>query len=162
MGSSLQPVAGVRRRFDRRYGQEMAKSIAPAATTATATTAAIAALPASATTATAAARAFFTRTSNVYSQGPAIQAGAIHGSHGFLRFFIAAHGDEGKSAWPPCGAVHHEVGFHDGAVRGKGVLKIVFGCVEGKISDKQLIIHSMMLVSLEYAPASESVPDHRV
>ena len=42
---------------------------------------------------------------------------------------------------PVCGP--HQIGFDHGAVGGKGVLQVIFGGVEGKISDKQFIAHVM-------------------
>ena len=54
-----------------------------------------------------------------------------------------AHGHESEPARAAGHAVHHQVGFNDRAVRGKRVLQVVFGGVEGKISDKQFCTHVM-------------------
>jgi hypothetical protein len=124
-------------------------------TTAT-TTAAATAIPA---TTAAAAGPFFTRPGDVNSEVPPVQTGAIHCIHGLLGFFLGAHGDESESARPAAVAVGHEIGLEDGAVRGESVLQIVFGGVEGEVSDKQFIIHAVILISfLESPAASESVP----
>jgi hypothetical protein len=128
------------------------------ATTTTATTAA-AAIPAAATT----TRAFFTSAGEINSEVTAVQISPVHGTDGFLGFFLGAHGNESESARPAAGAIGHEVGLEDGAVGGEGVLQIVFSSVEGEISDKQFIIHALILICfLESPAASESVPDHRV
>lgn len=129
---------------------------ATAATTATTTTAAAAAIPATTTTT---AGPFFARPGNINSEVPPVQARAVHGIHGLLGFFLGAHGDESESARAAAFAISHEIGFEDGAVRGERVLKIVFGGVEGEISDKQFIIHAVILICfLESPAASESVP----
>ena len=131
-----------------------------AAETALATTAATA--TAAATTA-ASTRAFFAGPGNINGEVAPVQVGAVQGIHGFLGFFLGAHGDESEAAGPAAVAIGHEVGFENGAVRGESVLEIVFGGVEGEISNKQFIIHAVLLSSfLESPAASESVPDHRV
>ena len=91
---------------------------------------------------TTAAGPLFAGTGDVYREIASVHVCAVHGAHGFLRFLIGAHGYESESAGPAAGAVHHEVGLEHGAVCGEGVLQIIFGCVEGKISNKQFIIHS--------------------
>jgi len=113
--------------------------------------------------AAAPARPFFAGPSDVHGEITAVEVGAIHSIQGFLGFFIAAHGNESESARPAAGAVHHEVSFEDGAVRRESVLEIIFGSFEGKVSDKQFIVHAVMFFSfLESPVASESVPDRRV
>jgi hypothetical protein len=72
---------------------------------------------------------------------------AIQCVNGLLGFFGGAHGDETKSPGTAAHAVHHQVGFHDRAVRGERVRQIVFGGVEGKISDKQFSTHVMFTLS---------------
>ena len=46
-------------------------------------------------------------------------------------------------ARPAGGPVHHQVGFSDRAVGGERILQIVFGGVEGKVSNKQFTTHVM-------------------
>jgi hypothetical protein len=129
-------------------------------TTATPAAAAIpAATTATPTIAAATTRAFFTSAGDIHSEVTAVQISAIHGTDGLLSFFLCAHGNEGETARPAAGAIGHEVGFEDGAVCGESVLEIVFGGVEGEISDKQFIIHAVVFFSfLESLVASESVP----
>ena len=114
-----------------------------------------------ATIAAAATGSFFARAGDVYSEVTSVQIRAIQGTESLLCFLVGAHGDKGEAAGTSAGAVHHEVGFEDGAVSGKRVLKIVFSGVEGKISYEQFIIHYVMFC-LEWPLASQSVPDHRV
>ena len=73
-----------------------------------------------------------------------------------------AHRDEAESAGTAGHAVHHQVGFDDRAVGGKGVLQMVFGDVEGKISNKYFIIHSVMFYCSDKVPCFQTVPDYRV
>jgi hypothetical protein len=129
-------------------------------TTATAATAATATPAATIPAASAAtARPLFASPGNINSEIPPVEARAVHGTDCFLGFFFGAHGDESESARPAALAIGHQVGFEDGAVRGESVLKIVFGGVEGEISDKQFIIHSMKLISFLESPLpSEGVP----
>src|ERR1700690_812024 len=84
----------------------------------------------------AAAGALFPRLGHVDCEGAAAQLRAIQRADGFLRLLGGVHGDEAKTAGTAGGPVHHQVGFHDRAVRGKRVLQVVFGGVEGKIPDK--------------------------
>jgi hypothetical protein len=131
--------------------------------TLTAATSAAASIPAATTAAAAipatATRPFFTSASQINSEVTAVQISAIHRTDGFLSFFLCAHRNESETARPPAGAIGHEVRFEDGAVRGEGVLEIVFGGVEGEISDKQFIIHAVVFFSfLESLVASKSVP----
>src|ERR1051325_7179981 len=115
-----------------------------ASATATTTTAATAAE--FATTAAAAARTFFTRARDVDSERAAVELLAVHGIDGLLRFLRRAHGHESEAARAAAHAIHHQVGFHDCAVRGERVLQVVFGGVEGKISNKQFRTHVMLTV----------------
>jgi hypothetical protein len=114
----------------------------PALTTATSATTAAPAMAATTTAATT--RAFFTSAGDVYSQVAPVHVGAIQGADGFLGLFLGAHRNKSKSARPAGGAVHHQVRFDDRAVGGESVLEIVFGGVEGEISDKQFIIHAVV------------------
>src|SRR3989475_12161244 len=111
------------------------------AITATAATATAAAK--FATTTAASARALFARASNVDGEGPAVQLRAIEGFDGFLRLFRRAHRDEAEPTRFTRHAVHHQVGLDDRAMRREGVLEIVLGGVEGKISNKQFCTHVM-------------------
>src|SRR5262245_59835195 len=92
-------------------------------------------------TATAAAGSFFAGPGDVHSEVASVEVRSVHGVHGLFRFLIAAHGDEGKSARATAGAIHHEVGLEDRAVCGESVLEIIFRRIEGKVSDKQFVIH---------------------
>jgi hypothetical protein len=115
----------------------------------------------SATTAaaTASTRPLFASAGDVYSQVAPVHICAIQGADGFLGLFLGAHRNKGEPARPAGGAIHHQVRFENGAVRGESVLEIVFGGVEGEISDKQFIIHAVVFFSfLESLVASESVP----
>jgi hypothetical protein len=141
-------------------------TIATAAATATAATTAAAATATAAefTTTTAAATAagaFFTRASNVNREGASIQLLAVHGINGFLRFFRRTHGDECEAARAAAHPVHHQVGFNDRAVRSECVLEVVFGGVEGKISNKQFRTHVMSYCP-NTDPSIQTVPDCRV
>jgi len=91
--------------------------------------------------AAAATGAFFARLGCVNGEGAAVHVRAVQCADGFSGLLIGAHRDEGKAAWTARGAIHHEVGFKHGAVRRESVLQIIFGGVEGKVSDKQFIIH---------------------
>ena len=108
---------------------------------------------AAATTTAAPAGAFFARSSDIHREVAAIQAGSIKRRQRFLSLFIGAHGDESKAARTSGGAVHHEVGFEDGAVSREGVLEIIFRGFEGEISDKQFIVHFVIFFS-KVAPGS--------
>ena len=111
-------------------------------------------------TASASARSFFAWPSDVHCKITAVQVSAIHSIHGFLRFFIAAHGNESEPARPAAGAIHHKVRFEDSTMRGESVLEIVFRGVEGEVPDKQFIIHAV--VFLRIARGFPERSDHRV
>jgi hypothetical protein len=98
---------------------------------------------ATATTTTALWGTVFARAGDVHGHGTAIQRGAIESVNGFLRFFRAGHGDKAETAGTAASAVDHEVSFDDCSMGRKRVLQIVFGCVEGKISNKQFGAHVM-------------------
>jgi hypothetical protein len=115
-----------------------------AAATAVTTTAAAAATSATAVTTAAAAGTFFTRAGDIDGKRAIVELCAIERFNGLLRFFLGGHGHETEAARASSHAIRHEVGFEDRAVLGEGVLKLVFRDVEGKISNKQLIIHSVM------------------
>jgi hypothetical protein len=92
------------------------------------------------TTTTTAAGTLFTGLGNVNGQFTSIDALAIKSRDSRLGFFGGAHGDETKTTGTAADAVHHQVGFGNGAKRGKCILKVVFCGIEGKISNKQFII----------------------
>src|SRR5690349_19318116 len=97
-------------------------------------------------TATAAARTFLTRTGNVDRQRASIELLAVHGVDGLLGFLGRGHGHKSKAARAAAHAIHHQIGFHDRAVRRKCVLEVVFSGVEGKVSYKQFRTHVMLTV----------------
>src|SRR6185369_14439406 len=94
-----------------------------------------------ATTTPAAAGALFAGTGDIDREGAAIQLRPIQGSNRFLRFSLIAHGHESESTGFVGDAIHHEIDLGHRAMRGKGVLKVVFGDVKGEIPDKQFIVH---------------------
>src|SRR6266568_5143381 len=96
-----------------------------------------------ATATAASARTLFARASDVDGEGAAVQLRAIQGVDGLLRLFGRAHRDEAEPTRFTRHAVHHQVGLDDRPVRREGVLEIVFGGVEGKISNKQFCTHVM-------------------
>jgi hypothetical protein len=108
-----------------------------------------------------AAGIFLSRTSDVDGEITPVKGGAVEGVDGLLGFLSRRHGDESEAARPAAHPVGNEIGFRDGAVRGKGVLEIVFSGVEGKISYKQFRIHSVILL-FEPDPDFQCVPDRRV
>ena len=85
---------------------------------------------------TSARRAFFPGSRDIDGDAAATQIRAIQRGDGFLRLFACAHGDEGEAAWPIGRPVHHQIRLGYSAVNGKGVIEIVFGGIEGKISYK--------------------------
>jgi hypothetical protein len=118
-----------------------ATATTPTATAATTTTAAAAKFtPATAATA---ARTLFTRARNVDRERASVQLLAVHGINGFLRFLRGPHGYEREAARAAAHPIHHQVGFNDRAMGSKCVLEVVFGGVEGKISNKQFRTHVM-------------------
>jgi hypothetical protein len=103
-----------------------------ATTTAAATTTAV-----STVTTTAAARgAFFTRLGNVDCEGTTVHILPVQAFDGLLRLLGGTHGDETKTARTAGVPVHHQVGFHDRAERGKRGVQVIFGGIEGEVSDK--------------------------
>ncbi len=109
--------------------------------------AATAAMPATTTAATT-TRPFFAGSGNVYSQIAPVHIGAIERADGFLGLFLGAHRNKGESPRPPGGAIHHQIRFDNRAVRGEGILEIVFCGIEGEVSDKQFIIHAVIFFNL--------------
>ena len=91
-------------------------------------------------TATTTATALFARFGDVYRQRPAVDAFAIKRVDCRLRLFRRAHGDEPKATWTSAVAIRRQTGLQHCAMGGEHVLKSVFGCVEGKISNEQFII----------------------
>jgi hypothetical protein len=115
-----------------------------AAATAVTTAATATAFTAATETATAAARTLFARTSDIHGQRAIVELGAVQGLDGLLGFFFSGHRHETETAGATGHTIRHEVRFEDRAVLGEGVLKLIFRNVEGKISYKQLVIHSVM------------------
>src|SRR6185503_2082258 len=103
------------------------------ATAAAITTAAAAVFTATATTASA----LFARLGHVDGQSAAVHFPAVQGFNGLVGFLDGAHGDKSKTARTSGFPVHHQVGFSDRAMRGERVIQVVFGGVEGKVSDIQ-------------------------
>jgi len=93
---------------------------------------------------TTARRALFARSGDIDRNGAPVNRFAAHGLDGFRGLFGRAHSDETEPARTTGGPIHYEVGFNDGAVGCEGILQIVFGGVEGKISDKQFIVHVIL------------------
>src|SRR6266404_6300532 len=106
-------------------------AIAPATVPATVLTAAAA----------TAGRTLFARPGDVDGEGASVNGFAIHRLDGLLRLLGRAHGDETEPARTAGGPVGHQVGFGDRAVGGEGILQVVFGGVEGNVSDEQFITH---------------------
>jgi hypothetical protein len=95
-----------------------------------------------AATATAPApAAFFARLGDIDGQSPAVNLLAVERADRRLRFIGRAHRDKTETARTTADAIHHQVGFEHGPMGRKSVLKIVFGGIEGKISNKQFITH---------------------
>src|SRR5579859_3158195 len=84
----------------------------------------------------AAARAFFARPGRVDGNDAAAQFRPVQGGDGFLRLLAGAHGHKTKAARAAGGAIHHQVGFGDGTVRGESIVQVVLGDAEGKIAHK--------------------------
>src|SRR5208282_3665274 len=110
-------------------------------------------------TAAAAGRTLFAGLGGIDGEGAAVNGLAVEGGGGFLGLLGGAHGDEGEPAGTAGGPVHHQVGFQDGAMGGEGVLQVVFCGVEGKVSDKQFIVHYDVLTVLLTVAFSRLFPD---
>jgi hypothetical protein len=115
-----------------------ATAFSPAVTTTTAAAASI--------TAAASAGTIFARTRLVDSEGTAVKAVAVQRLHGSIGTFLIFHGHKGESARTPGELIHDHIDFENGAMGGKHILKLVFGCVEGKISHKQFRTHDDYLI----------------
>jgi hypothetical protein len=109
---------------------------AAAAAAAAVTAATTAAATESTTTTTAASRTVFARTGNVNGQGTTAHVFAIQAVNSLLGFFGAAHGYKTKTARAVGGAIHHQVGLGHGAELGKGILQVILGDIEGKVSNE--------------------------
>jgi hypothetical protein len=125
---------------------ELAAVFAPAATVATA----IAAITTAAATATAvaaatAARTFFARARFIHRQGSAIETFAIERLNCGICILFIFHGDKGETAGAAAEFVHNQIHFQNVAMGGEHILKLVFGGVEGKISNKQFCTHDDLL-----------------
>jgi hypothetical protein len=125
----------------------LAAVFAPAATiaisaTATAAAAAVttAAIITTATTATAAGT-LFAWTGFIDGQRAAINGLAVERLGCRIGSFLGFHAYESEPARAPRELIHNQIHFNDIAVGGKHILKLIFGCVEGKISHKQFGTH---------------------
>lgn len=123
--------------------------LVPAAATATAATTTEAATA----TATAAAEAtaagtLLTFAGDVDGECAAIEIAAVHAVDGLLGVLCGGHGDEAEAARAAGHAVHHDGDLEDGAVLGEGVLEVVFGGLERKVPDKQLVAHADLMLSV--------------
>src|SRR5258706_10475293 len=106
-----------------------------------------AAVLATATAAPAATPALFARLGDIDRKIAAINGRAVQGIYRLLGFLGCAHCHEPEPARTSAHAVHHQVGFDDRSMGGKRVLEVIFGGVEGKVSDKQFgITHVMYTV----------------
>jgi hypothetical protein len=103
---------------------------------------------------TAAGRTFFARACDIDRQGAAIEFLAMQLVDRLLGFFGAAHGDERKPPGATRHAIHHDVGLHNRAAAGERVLEIVFSGFEGKVSNKQLCAHVMLLSETNFADST--------
>lgn len=96
---------------------------------------ALRAIAAAETTTTTAARAIFTRTSLVDGEGATVTHLAVEGFDGGLAFCCGTHRDEAKATGAIGHTIHDEHRFLHFAVRCEEVFELVFGSIEGKISD---------------------------
>jgi len=124
--------------------QILAAVFAPSATVSAAvaaiTTATATATPTTVAAATATGT-FFTRARFVDGQRAAINALAVEGLNSSVSAFFVFHRDKGETARAAAEFVHDQIDFENSAVRGEHILKLVFGSVEGKISNKQFRTH---------------------
>src|SRR5438552_18883756 len=63
-----------------------------------------------------AGRTLFARLGLIHGQITPIQSMAVQGRNRLFRLLGRTHGHEGKASRTTAGAVHHEIGFQDGAV----------------------------------------------
>jgi hypothetical protein len=104
-------------------------------------------------------RTIFARTRFVHRQIAAVEILVMQSMHRGRAFRRTAHGHEAKAASPTGVPICYEVRLHNSAVRCECVLQIVFGGIEGKISNVQFITHvcDVLPITLYLKP----VPDHR-
>jgi hypothetical protein len=114
-----------------------------AAATASITATASAAAITTTATAAAATRAgtIFAGTRFVYGQRATVNIFAVQGLDRCIGTFFGVHGDEREAPGASAEFVHDHIDFGHGTVSGEEILELVFGCVEGKISDKQFCTH---------------------
>jgi hypothetical protein len=105
-----------------------------------------------ATTTTTTTATLFARAGDVHGQVTSVEIAAVKSLARDLSLFGGAHGHESESAGPAGVAVGHHLDFKHGTMRGKRVLKMVLGGVEGQISYKQLIVHCVMFRRPTLAP----------
>jgi hypothetical protein len=86
--------------------------------------------------ATPAAGALFSRPGDVNGQSAATQVFAIHGAYGFLSLLGRTHRHKAETPRASSGPVCGHIGFDDRAVRGKGVLQVVFRDFEVEVPDE--------------------------
>jgi hypothetical protein len=110
---------------------------ATASVTATASAAAITTTTAAATR----ARTIFAGTRFIYGQRATVNIFAVQGLDRCIGTFFGVHGDEREAPGASAEFVHDHIDFGHGTVSGEEILELVFGCVEGKISDKQFCTH---------------------
>ncbi len=85
-------------------------------------------------TTTTAGGTFLAGLGHIHRESASAKLPAMQTSNGRLGFFGAVHGHKGKPTGAVRHAIHHQIGFRDRTVRGKRVLKVVFGGVKGKVS----------------------------
>jgi hypothetical protein len=92
-------------------------------------------------TARAATGAIFARAGFIDGQGPVHEIATVEKADGLLGFFCGRHRHEAKAAGFAGEFILHQSGFGDRAGLGEMILKIVFGGIEGKISDVEFSGH---------------------
>src|SRR2546426_783479 len=75
------------------------------------------------TTTAAPGRPLFARPGDVDGEFTPVQRFTVQCLNGLLRLLGGAHGDESKTPRTAAGAVHHQVGFDDRAVRSERILQ---------------------------------------
>jgi hypothetical protein len=109
-----------------------------------ATTTPAAAEFASATTPATASGAFFPRPGDIDRQSTACQLFAMQRIDGFLGFLGRTHSYKTETAGASRGSVHHQIGLDNRAVRGKGILQVIFRDAETKVPYKQFCTHPIL------------------
>lgn len=108
---------------------------APVSSTAAATATAVT------TSTTPTAAALFPRASFSHGNVTPVHVLAVQGADGGLRFLRLGHGDKSESARTARDAIGDKIDvFHD-SVSGEKILQAQFRGVEGKVPDKQFVVH---------------------